>query len=240
MDKDDQRSVAANLQAIEDELAALLTAHGRDRGDVTLVAVTKYVDFELTRQVFQSGCRDLGESRPQSLVEKADLAAASDSPPSVHWHMIGHLQRNKARRVVERADWIHSIDSLRLLDAVARMAHEQGVHPKCLLEVNISGDPSKHGFKVSEMPEVMEQLVKIDHLPPIMGLMAMASIDGGVDQARRDFAATRALKEKLSSSCPETISLEHLSIGMSADWREAIAEGATMIRIGSALFEGVR
>lgn len=241
MAPDRRRQFAENYRRLLDQLQETLQAAGRQLNEVTVVAVSKYVDVDETRLLAEAVAEfadvvHLGESRPQTLVEKAEHASrwTLEGGKPIRWHLIGHLQRNKARRAVETADWIHSVDSLRLLKAIARHAHETSRSPQCLLEVNISGDESKHGFAPDEMPRVVEHLADLEHPPRVVGLMAMASREGGVEQAKRDFTAARQLWDELRLQRPE--SFEHLSMGMSDDWPAAVAAGATIIRVGSALF----
>jgi hypothetical protein len=151
--------------------------------------------------------------------------------------MIGHLQRNKARRTLPWIDLLHSGDSVRLLEAVDEIA--VATHRTCdvLIEVNVSGDASKHGFQAEQVPGVLARAPDWPGLR-IRGLMAMAAWGTEPEEARRDFAALRELRDRLLASAPSEVVLEHLSMGMSGDFEVAIEEGATMVRVGSALFEG--
>ena len=227
--------IADNLVQIRGRIAEAAARSGRTADGVTLVAVTKYVSAEMARRVVEAGCGDLGESRPQQLWEK--FAALNGLP--IRWHMIGHLQRNKVRRTLPAVAMIHSVDSLRLLAAIDDEARSLGRDLiAVLLEVNISGEPAKHGFP----PEAIEPLLA--ELPgyrnvAVRGLMCMASLEGGQDIARPEFAALRDLRDRLRPRCPTGIALDELSMGMSGDFEVAIEEGATMVRVGSALFEGV-
>jgi uncharacterized pyridoxal phosphate-containing UPF0001 family protein len=133
---------------------------------------------------------------------------------------------------------IHSVDSPRLLAEISREAEQLGRRARVLLEVNISGDEAKHGFAPGELPVALPQLAANDYVE-IVGLMAMAHLEGGPAVARRDFAATRELRDRLAADAPPNVSLDELSLGMSADFEEAILEGATIVRVGSALFEGL-
>ena len=210
--------------------------------DVTLVAVTKYVSAEVVRPLVAAGCVDLGESRPQQLWEKA--AALADLP--IRWHLIGHLQRNKVRRTLPLVAMIHSVDSPRLLAAIDEEwactggARASACSPlPVLLEVNISGEAAKHGFA----PETIEPL-----LAELAGYRQRGGpradvhgrLGGRLDAARRDFAALRQLRDRLRPRCPPGVTLDELSMGMSGDFEVAIEEGATIVRVGSALFEGMR
>ncbi|MEW4561687.1 YggS family pyridoxal phosphate-dependent enzyme [Bremerella sp. JC770] len=222
-----------NLDRVRETIAEAAKASGRVADDVCLIGVTKYVDTETTAALLELGCRDLGESRPQQLWSKSE-ALADQSP---RWHMIGHLQRNKAKRTIPLLSVLHSGDSLRLLQA----AHDEWPHSqplRALIEVNISGDAAKHGFTPTEIAPALRQIAALSHLK-IVGLMGMASREGGRDQAQHDFAALRELRDKLRVDCPDEITLDELSMGMSHDFDLAIREGATMVRVGSTLFEGV-
>jgi PLP dependent protein len=222
-----------NLQLIRQEVASAAAEHGRSADEITIVAVSKYVDTETTRALFEAGCTDLGESRPQSLWEKAE--ALQLSPDAVRWHLIGHLQRNKVRRTLRQRPVIHSIDSERLLAAVAEEAVAQGHESTVFLELNISGDDAKTGFRPEQLPALLQRLPEAG--VQVVGLMAMAGRETSPDQARRQFDRLRDLRDRLASESSHP--LTELSMGMSSDFREAIAAGASFVRIGSRLFEGV-
>jgi pyridoxal phosphate enzyme (YggS family) len=225
--------LSANLARVRQQIAEGLIRSGR-RQDVRLVGVTKYVDAETARALFEAGLHDLAESRPQELWRKAE--ALQDLP--LDWHFVGHLQRNKVEQTLPLIALLHSGDSLQLLEAVSAAAVKQGRVVPTLLEVNISGDVAKQGFRPEELRRLV---VPIGHLPglKVRGLMAMAALDGGSERARRDFAALRELRDKLRDDCPPQMELAELSMGMSGDFIEAIEEGATIIRVGSTLFEGL-
>jgi len=224
--------IAANLGRVRQRIAAAAERRGRCAADIKLVAVTKYVSADLGRQLAIAGCADLGESRPQELWSKAETLAKWQ----VRWHLVGHLQRNKVDRTLPLVSLIHSVDSLRLAEAIDQSATKLGRRIAVLIEVNVSGDRAKHGFAATEIQRILPQLAKLDHLE-IRGLMAMASPEGDLAAARRQFAALRELRDGLRSVAPPTIQLAELSMGMSADFEIAIEEGATIVRVGSALFE---
>lgn len=221
-----------NWESVQDEVREAARQNGRDPSSVTIVGVSKYVDSHITDALVQAGCHELGESRPQVLWQKAESLAHHRD---LRWHLIGHLQRNKIRRVLQAKPLIHSIDSRRLLAALATESVAQDTQSSVLLEVNISGDDAKTGFAVEDMAGLIEQLptegVRIE------GLMAMAGWDTEPEDARQQFARLRELRDELAID--SGLPLRELSMGMSGDFREAIAEGATMVRIGSRLFEGV-
>ena len=198
-----------------------------------MVGVTKYVSAEVARWLAEIGCKLLAESKPQSLWEKA--SALSDL--KVDWHLIGHLQRNKAKRTLPLISTMHSLDSDRVLEQIKNDAAERTSPLKILLEVNISGDPEKTGLLVPEALSILlswkdsaEQFRTVS----IVGLMGMSSLDGGADRARRDFASLRELRDRWETETK--ILLPELSMGMSDDFEQAVEEGATLVRIGSILF----
>jgi pyridoxal phosphate enzyme (YggS family) len=225
--------LAENLARVRERIAAACFKSGRPAGAVRLVGVTKYVDTGLAGLLLEAGLADLGESRPQELWSKA--AALNELSP--RWHLIGHLQRNKVRRTLPLRPVIHSADSVRLLEEISREADRQHA-VAVLLEVNISGEAAKHGFHPDEIAQHLAQIAELPNVH-VLGLMTMASREGDLKQARREFAALRELRDRLAANCPPAILLNELSMGMSGDYEVAIEEGATIVRVGSALFEGV-
>jgi len=226
--------IAENLARIHQQIAQAAAASGRSAAEVRLVAVTKYADAALARRLVAAGCRELGESRPQELWHKA--AELADLP--LAWHLVGHLQRNKVRPTLPLVSLIHSVDSDRLLAEIDRAAAHLGRRVRVLLEVNVSGEPAKHGFSPVEVADVVTRMADYPQVE-LRGLMTMAGLAGGRTTARRDFARLRTLRDWLQRRSPPGVSLAELSMGMSGDFDLAIAEGATLVRIGSALFEGV-
>jgi len=226
--------IRENLARVRRRIADAAARSGRAADEVRLVAVTKSVGEPAIRALVDAGCRLLGENRPQQLWQKA--AALADLP--VDWHMIGHLQRNKVRRTLPLVRMLESADSPALVEAVDRAAGELSLRVPILLEVNVSGEMAKHGFAPDAVEPFLEELGRLEHVE-VRGLMCMAGLEGGLDAARRDFAALGQLRDRLRRNCPERVRLDELSIGMSGDFEVAIGEGATIVRVGSALFEGV-
>lgn len=226
--------LAENLARIRQQIAEAAVRSGRGAADIRLVGVTKYVDTATTRALCKAGLHDLAESRPQELWKKAELL--KDLP--IRWHAIGHLQRNKVERTLPLISLLHSGDSLQLVEAVSAAAVKQGRIVETLLEVNISGDAAKHGFAPHELRSTLPTIAALAGIR-VRGLMTMAALEGGNDRARRDFASLRELRNDLLVDCPPQVELQELSMGMSGDFIEAIEEGATIVRVGSALFEGV-
>lgn len=222
-----------NLAAVRDRVTAAAVRAGRGQPP-RIVGVTKYVEPAMAHLLVQAGLLELGESRPQELWRKAE--ALRDLP--VSWHLIGHLQRNKVRRTLPLVVCIHSADSLRLLEEIGREAAAQDRTARVLLEVNVSGDAAKTGLPPDAVAPLLPAVAQLQRLS-VLGLMTMASLEGGPDRTRREFAALRELRDRLAANCPPNVLLNELSMGMSGDYEIAIEEGATIVRIGSALFEGV-
>lgn len=231
---DPRERIRTNVEEVRARMAAAAQRVGRNLADVRLIAVTKYVDAEITRWLLEAGCQALGESRPQALLAKAE--ALRDLP--IEWHLIGHLQRNKIRRTLPCLNWLHSVDSLRLLDALEDEAARDDRPIQVLLDVNISGDEEKTGFGIDQATLLPAVLDRWPHVH-VCGLMAMSARESDPDAARDDFRRLRVLRDQLQPLCPAGVRLEHLSMGMSRDYEVAIEEGATMVRVGSSLFEGV-
>ncbi len=224
--------IADNIARVRESIATAAERSGRRADDITLVAVTKYVSAEATAAVVAAGCFDLGESRPQQLWDKA----AKLDDPRIRWHLVGHLQRNKIRRTLPLAHLVQSVDSRRLLDALTVEAALIGRRVPVLLEVNISGDATKTGLSPDEIEPLMAYALTLDNIE-VRGLMGMASLAGDTDAARQDFRGMRRLRDRLATVFSGQATLRELSMGMSGDFEIAIEEGATMVRVGSTLFE---
>lgn len=223
----------ANLARVRERIASACAAAGRCPESVRLVAVTKYARWPWVEELIELGLRDLGESRPQQLERRAPLAAGR-----VTWHLIGHLQRNKVRKVLPVARWIHSVDSVRLLDRIELIASELQVRPRVLLEVNVSGEASKDGLSPRELLEHADRWRETRHVD-LCGLMTMAPVVARSSEARPYFDRLVELRDRLRDLWNDSTVLPELSMGMSNDFDAAIAAGATCIRIGSALFAGL-
>lgn len=223
-----------NVAEIRGRIADAARRCGRNPNDVRLVGVTKYVTPEVAQALVATGVRDLGESRPQQLWAKAAALAGEN----VAWHLIGSLQRNKVRRTVEVATLIHSLDDSRLANAIHAEAVEAGRSVEVLVEVNISGDATKHGVAPDALEPLLAHVAGLDHLR-VRGLMTMSHLEGGAEIARQDFSKLRELRDRLRAGMPPSIELTELSMGMSDDFEQAVLEGATIVRIGTALFRGL-
>lgn len=225
--------IAQNLEQIREAIAAACGRVGRPSDSVQLVAVTKYANLNWVRDLVSLGETQLGESRPQQMCQRVQ-----ELPADVRWHMIGHLQRNKVDMVVATAELIHSVDSLRLLRKIETSAAAAGKRQRVLLEVNVSGEESKDGFTPDELRSTWSEIVGLQHVDA-QGLMTMAPHSDNAESTRPFFGQLRDLRDELAAAAEGQLTLPELSMGMSGDFEIAIEEGATLIRIGSRIFEGL-
>ncbi len=226
--------LAENIHSVRDRIDRAAARVGRAMGDVTLVAVTKRSPVDAVRALVEHGELDLGENYPQELWSKAE--AVADLP--VRWHHIGHLQGNKARRTLPLVRMVHGVDSLKLLLALDELTAALGLDdpPAVCLQVNTSSEPLKHGWTAGGLLADSASIASVRKVP-LVGLMTMAPLGSEGEAARPYFAALRDLRDRLAREVGRP--LPHLSMGMTADFEAAIREGATIVRVGSALFEGV-
>jgi pyridoxal phosphate enzyme (YggS family) len=222
-------AIAANLEEIRRRMADAAQRAGRDPASVRLVAVSKTYPAEAVAAAATTGQRVFGESRVQESRDKIPAC-----PPGLEWHFIGHLQKNKVRQALPLFSFFHSIDSTALAGAIDRIAGETGVKTQGLLEVNVSGEETKHGFTPEELRAQFPTLSKLPHLR-ILGLMTMAPYGDNPEDARPVFRTLRELRDELQSTCQHP--LPELSMGMSGDFEPAIEEGATLVRVGSSIFD---
>lgn len=222
-------AIAERYRAISSQVADAADCAGRDPAEVTIVAVTKTVGVQEVRNAIAAGLTDFGENRTQEFLGKYGLF------PDVNWHFIGTLQTNKVRDVVGRAYLIHSVDSRRLLEAIDRQAREVGVVQPVLLQVNVSGEASKHGFDPDDLEDVLLEAEDLEGVS-IRGLMTMAPLTSRTEDVRWVFRDLASLAERLRALPLHTVSLEELSMGMSNDFKVAVEEGATIVRVGRAIF----
>ena len=234
-------SIADNLRRVQERIAAGAESVGRRPDEIRLVAVTKYVGSRETAELVAAGCTDLGESRPQELWRKVAEFEQDRASPDIRWHLVGHLQTNKVRRTLPLVSLIHSVDSEKLLSVINDASAAQGDTGQpvdVLLEVNTSGESAKHGLAPKQVEPILAGARQYPHVA-IRGLMTMAAFDGGEAAAARDFASLRQLRDRLRPNTPDGVSLDELSMGMSGDFEVAIREGATIVRIGSLLWESI-
>lgn len=223
------------LEAVQERIVQACQRADRRPEDITLVAVSKTFPIELIAAAHEAGVQHFGESKVQELTAKEPDLPSIYNGGNVTWHMIGHLQRNKARDVVATADWFHALDSPRLAKELDKRAGNEGRVLPCYVQVNVSGEDSKYGLAPERLHEYLDGLARYEHLT-IQGLMTLAEPTEDPEEVRPQFRRLRTLAERYDASHNPRVDLAHLSMGMSADFEVAIEEGATHVRIGSAIF----
>ena len=226
----DFAAIGDRLQLLLGQIAQAAAESGRSADEITLIAVSKKRTFAEIEQVVSHGVRDIGESRVQVAAEKL-----AEQRPDARLHMIGHLQSNKVKRAIELFDMIQSVDSVKLAERINREAAELGKRTPILLEVNSSDEPQKYGFKPEDVVICADKIFELQNLM-LCGLMTIAPLSDDEKDVRNAFALTRNLFVKVKDNHPDVGNFDTLSMGMSDDFLLAINEGATMVRIGTALF----
>jgi pyridoxal phosphate enzyme (YggS family) len=237
--------ISERLKRIKDAIKSACVRRGRDPGEVKLVVVTKSADIEAVKEVIQLGFTELGENRVQQLKKVsaqvaeflAEASRKATLPKKVNWHMIGHLQRNKVHQVLPIVSLIHSIDTLRLAEEINASALKLNLCPKVLLQVNTSNEPQKYGVPVGAATHLAEQIETLPNLK-LIGLMTMAPLTHNKDVIRDCFVRARELFVEMRGEKIVGPEFTELSMGMSSDYEIAVEEGATILRIGSAIFAG--
>jgi hypothetical protein len=236
-------TIAERIQTIQNKIEAACARSGRDPKQVQIIVVTKTASLPAIQEVIRLGCTDLGENRVQHLRQIADeidlflkqQAENPDFPKKVRWHMIGHLQRNKVKQTLQICNYIHSVDTLRLAEEINTAAAKLDHHPNVLLQVNCSEEPQKYGAPVGAAVHLAEQIASMPNLR-LIGLMTMAPLTMNKDVVRACFARCREIFEEIRAENFAGAKFKHLSMGMSQDYEIAVEEGATILRIGSAVF----
>lgn len=223
--------IAENLASIESRMANAARHAGRDPKAVRLVAVSKQVPIEKIEQAAQAGQNLFGENKIQEALPKIESLDARN----FHWHFIGHVQKNKARHIVGRFDRVHSVDSLPLAETLHRLSVARGVVTNILIQVNVSGEKSKFGVAPKCLEALLAQVSQWSGVS-VQGLMTIPPYDPVPQNSRRYFSALRELRDRMVQVAIDHIGLSELSMGMSNDFEVAIAEGATWVRVGTALF----
>ncbi len=219
-----------NLREVEERITAACQRAGRKREEVTLIAVSKTKPIPMLQEIYDLGIRDFGENKVQELAEKHD-AMASD----IRWHMIGHLQRNKVKQVIDKTVLIHSVDSLRLAEAIEAEAAKKDITVSILLEVNVAKEESKFGFSVEEVLPAIIEISKLPHIR-VEGLMTIAPYVENPEENRMIFSTLRKLAVDITNKNLDNINVSIISMGMTNDYEVAIEEGATMVRVGTGIF----
>jgi pyridoxal phosphate enzyme (YggS family) len=228
----DAERLEANLAAVRRRLGEACARVGRNPAEVTLVAVSKSIPPGLVAVLASAGQIDFGENRVQEAIAKIPAC-----PAGLRWHLIGHLQKNKAGKAAGCFERMHSLDGYELAEVLERALAKTGKPLPCLLEVNVSGEESKHGVSPAEAPALVSTLRAL-HGVRLDGLMTLAPLDPDPERARPWFRALRELRDRINDAAPPERRLVHLSMGMSQDFEVAVEEGATFVRVGSALFRG--
>lgn len=223
-------TIASRLVGLRERMANAAVKAGRDPAEVDLVAVSKTHSAEAVGEAMEAGQRVFGENRVQEFLAKIPLV-----PASAEWHFIGHLQKNKIRKVLPLAALIHGVDSLELAQAIDRVAGELGVRPRILLEVNVAGEDSKFGFAPDAVTSQIALILALPHLQ-VEGLMTVPPPTADPESVRPYFVRLRELRDALAAKSATPLPV--LSMGMSGDFEVAIEEGATLVRVGTALFGG--
>ena len=221
-------NIAENLETVRAVIAESERRSGRLAGSVELIAVSKTHPPEIVRQAVDAGQLLFGENRVQEAKAKIP-----DLPAKLRWHLIGHLQTNKIRQALPLFEVIHGVDSVELLHEIQRIAGDLGLHPRVLLQLNVAGESSKYGFSPQRLLSEVEQISRADRVQ-IEGLMTIPPLAPNAEDSRRYFVQLRQLRDRLETEF--RFPLPHLSMGMSGDYGVAVEEGATYVRVGTAIF----
>lgn len=218
-----------NKDSIFHSVERIAEKSNRLKNSVKIIAVTKYVDCETARQLVNTGIQHIGENRVDKFLEKYQALKNEN----LTWHLIGSLQRRKVKDIINYVDYFHALDSIKLAQEIDKRAEHV---IQCFLQVNISKEASKHGFQVEELDDVLPELEKLENIC-LVGLMTMAPFEASHDELNQIFEATHQLQKELQKKQLKNMPFTDLSMGMSRDYPEAIANGATYVRIGTAFFE---
>ena len=219
-----------NLKKVEENICAACAKAGRNRKEVTLIAVSKTKPVDMLRTVYDQGIREFGENKVQEMCDKIDVL-----PQDIRWHMIGHLQTNKVKYIVGKTALIHSVDSLRLAQEIEKQAAKKNVKVSLLLEVNIAEEDCKFGIHKEEAIALVRQIAQLEHLQ-IEGLMTIAPFVENAEDNRLFFREIHQLSVDIKEQNIDNVHMDILSMGMTGDYMVAIEEGATMVRVGTGIF----
>lgn len=219
-----------NLEEVERRIQAACRRSGRDRSEVTLIAVSKTKPVEMLQEIYDCGMRDFGENKVQELVDKYEVL-----PSDIRWHLIGHLQRNKVKYVVDKACLIHSVDSVRLAKAISDEAVKKECQVKILIEVNVAGEESKFGVSLEDTLPLIEEIAGYPNIR-IEGLMTIAPFVANPEDNRQIFRKLKQLSVDIDAKNINNVNVHILSMGMTNDYEVAIEEGATIVRVGTGIF----
>jgi pyridoxal phosphate enzyme (YggS family) len=220
--------IAENLERVCEQITQAAVKADRTVDEIELVAITKTHPAERVREAVQAGHRLFGESRVQEA-----RAKIPELPSNLHWHFVGHLQKNKIRRALPLFELFHGVDSFGVAQEMSRIAAEEGMHPRVLLEINVAEEGSKFGFKAETLRAEIESLLALPRLA-VEGLMCIPPLAEEAEASRKFFVQLRELRDSLEKEFD--VKLPHLSMGMTNDFPIAVQEGATLVRVGTAIF----
>ncbi|RDY32857.1 YggS family pyridoxal phosphate-dependent enzyme [Lachnotalea glycerini] len=222
--------IRENLAEVEEKICKACERAGRDRDEVTLIAVSKTKPISMIEEVLNAGIIEFGENKVQELTLKCEIL-----PKKIHWHLIGHLQRNKVKYIIDQAYMIHSVDSLRLAQAISQEAVKKNVTASILIEVNVAMEESKYGVSIKEVLPLIEEVSKLPNLK-INGLMTIAPFVENGEKNREIFKELKKLSVDIKTKNIDNVNMNVLSMGMTGDYEVAIEEGATHVRVGTGIF----
>ncbi|MCI7790498.1 MAG: YggS family pyridoxal phosphate-dependent enzyme [Lachnospiraceae bacterium] len=222
--------IKENIEKVEKVIDQVCEEIGRKRSEVTLIAVSKTKPAEMLQEAYDTGCRDFGENKVQELVDKYEVL-----PKDIRWHMIGHLQRNKVKYIVDKVYLIHSVDSLRLAEEISKEAVKKNVSVNILIEVNAAGEETKFGTTLEDAKQLVREAAKLPNVH-IKGLMTIAPMVEKAEENRVFFQQLKKLSVDIAAENIDNVSMEVLSMGMTGDYSVAVSEGATLVRVGTGIF----
>ena len=222
--------IKENLEEVEARITRACERSGRERSEVTLISVSKTKPAEMLQEAYDAGSRDFGENKVQEIMDKVPQL-----PSDIRWHMIGHLQRNKVKYIVDKVALIHSVDSLRLAETIEHEAAKHNVTVPVLIEVNVAQEESKFGLKTEEVLSLVESVAAFPHIH-IEGLMTIAPYVEDPEENRGIFRQLKKLSVDIAAKNINNVNMSVLSMGMTGDYQVAVQEGATMVRVGTGIF----
>lgn len=223
-------SLSDNLSEVQKRIEKAALRAGRNPDEIKLIAVSKTKPVEMIREIYTAGIRDFGENKVQEITAKGPVL-----PDDINWHMIGHLQRNKVKQVIDKACLIHSVDSMRLALQISEDAVKKGITVPILLEVNIAGEESKYGFTAKETAQILPDIAALPGIT-VKGLMTSAPFVENPEENRQYFRLMKQLCVDLKAQNIDNTDMDYLSMGMTNDFEVAVEEGATHVRVGTAIF----
>lgn len=222
--------ICDNIKQVEEKIASACRKAERDEKEVTLITVSKTKPVSMLKEAYDAGSRDFGENKVQEMLDKIP-----QMPEDVRWHLIGHLQRNKVKYIVDRVFLIHSVDSLRLAEEISREALKHQVEVDILIEVNVAQEESKFGVSVEETCNLVQEIAKLPGIH-IKGLMTIAPYVENAEENRGVFRKLKELSVDIAEKNIDNVSMNILSMGMTGDYAVAVEEGATYVRVGTGIF----